>query len=150
MHAYRCRQMWTDWTWRVQNYPALNDPALLCKSDLEFSLCLKMVTLWYDSVSLYNLKTHTTYRFYLVSSFTHMDWIQYFDGGFAAIDSVKHFINFPISPFTNSLNDLPGIRWIWKAVKDDGFPWARKHLPERSPEEKEHILSLEPNVFLQL
>jgi len=51
-----------------------------------------------------------------------MDRIQYFDSGFAAIDSVKDFINFPISPFTNSLNDLPGIRWIWKAVKDDGFP----------------------------
>ncbi len=72
-----------------------------------------------------------------------MDWIQYFDGGFAAIDPVKHFVNFPISPFPNSLNDLPGVRWIWKAVKDDGFSRTRKHLPKRSPKEKEHALSLE-------
>lgn len=28
-----------------KNDPALNEPALLCKSDLEFALCLKMLTL---------------------------------------------------------------------------------------------------------
>lgn len=71
---------------------------------------------------------------------TYMDWIQYFYGGFAAIGLVKHFINLPISPFANCLNDLPGVRWIWKAVKDDGFPRVRKHFPKGSPEDKEHIL----------
>lgn len=73
---------------------------------------------------------------------THMDWIQYFDGGFAAIDLVKHFINFPISPFANCLNDLPGVRRIGKAVKDDGFPGARKHLPKGSPGDKKDTYSV--------
>lgn len=40
---------------------------------------------------------------------THMDRIQHFDGGLAAIDLVQHFVDFSVGSFPDGLRDLPGV-----------------------------------------